>query len=183
MKPVIVLTLVGIISASLLAYVNDITKEPIAEAKAKMKREAIQKIFPFEFDSLRTNKTDKAVFYEAYDSESKLKGIAVETSTDKGYSGKIEVLLGVSTKNEIFDYKVLSHAETPGLGDKIDKDKFRAQFKGKGLEGVVWKVKKDDENGAVDQLTAATISSRAITEAVYDGLILVKEEYPKTSGK
>ncbi len=183
MKPIVVLTLVGVISALLLSYVYDVTKEPIAEAKAKMKREAIQKIFPFTFDSLRTNKTEKAVFYEAYDAELNIKGIAVETSTDKGYSGNIEVLVGVSMACEVYNYKVLAHAETPGLGDKIDKDKFKAQFKGKGLEGVVWKVKKDDKDGFVDELTAATISSRAVTEAVYQGLKLVSEEYPKLSDK
>lgn len=183
MKPIIVLTLVGVISASLLAYVNEATKEPIAKAKAKMKREAIQKIFPFSFDSLRTNKTEKAVFYEAYDAELNIKGIAVETSTDKGYSGNIEILVGVSDVYKVLDYKVLVHAETPGLGDKIDKDKYKSQYRDKGLEGVVWKVKKDDKDGFVDELTAATISSRAVTEAIYDGLKLVTEEYPKLSGK
>ncbi len=183
MKPIIVLTLVGVISASLLTYIYEVTKEPIAEAKAKMKRDAIQNIFPFTFDSLRTNKTDKAVFYEAYDSDINLKGVAVETATDKGYSGNIEILVGVSTACQVYDYKVLAHAETPGLGDKIDKDKYKSQYRGKGLEGVVWKVKKDDKDGFVDELTAATISSRAVTEAVYNGLVKVNEEYPNLSGK
>lgn len=175
MKPVAILTFVGIISALLLSVADNMTREPIAQAREKMKREAIEKIFPFKFDSLRTVKNDQASFYEAYDSEANLKGVAVEVSTDKGYSGKIEVLLGISPDAKVYTYKVLSHTETPGLGDKIDNPKFKKQFENKGLDGLVWKVKKD--GGFVDELTAATISSRAITDAVEKGLTLYKKQY------
>lgn len=181
MKPVVVLTLVGVISAFLLSVADDMTREPIALAKEKMKREAIEKIFPFKFDSLRTVRNDQTTFYEAYDNSMKLQGVAVEVSTDKGYSGKIEVLLGISPEAKVYTYKVLAHTETPGLGDKIDNPKFKRQFENKGLDGLVWKVKKD--GGFVDELTAATISSRAITDAVEKGLILYKQQYSKLTSK
>jgi len=180
MKPVIVLTLVGILSATLLSVVSDITRQPIAEAKAKMKREAIENIFPFKFDSLKTVKSENGTFYEALDASGTLKGIAVEATTEKGYSGKIEILLGVSNKAKVYDYKVLFHLETPGLGDKITKPKFKDQFKNTDLNsGLIWKVKKD--GGFVDELTAATISSRAITDAVQSGLNMISKQYPTLS--
>lgn len=179
MRPIIILTIVGILSASLLAVVDDLTREPIAIAKEQMKRKAIEQIFPFTIDSLNTVKAEQTIFYEAYNQNDELQGIAVETSTDKGYSGKIEILLGVSPDQKILDYKVLYHRETPGLGDKIDKSKFKKQFKGRTLENTDWKVKKD--GGDIDELTAATISSRAVADAVVKGLEYINEQYPKSS--
>ncbi|KUL31652.1 RnfABCDGE type electron transport complex subunit G [Chlorobium limicola] len=179
MRPVIFLTLAALISAALLATVSDFTREPIAAAKAEMKRKAIEQIFPFEVESMKTVTKGKSVFYEVYDSKNALRGIAVEADTDKGYGGTIEILLGVSPEHRVIDYKVLSHLETPGLGDKIDKPKFRKQFHEKILEGPIWKVHKD--GGFVDELTAATISSRAITDAVQNGLEQINEHYSNTA--
>ena len=179
MRPIIIITLVGILSASLLAVVDDLTREPIAVAKEQMKRKAIEQIFPFAIDSLNTVQAEQTTFYEAYSQSNELQGIAVETATDEGYSGKIEVLLGISPDQKILDYKVLYHRETPGLGDKIDKPKFKKQFKGRALESTNWKVKKD--GGEIDELTAATISSRAISAAVVRGLEYINEQYPKSS--
>ncbi|MCW8796173.1 MAG: RnfABCDGE type electron transport complex subunit G [Chlorobium sp.] len=181
MRPIIIITLVGILSASLLAVVDDFTREPIAVAKEQMKRKAIEQIFPFAIDSLNTVQAEHTTFYEAYDQNDALQGIAVETATDEGYSGRIEVLLGVSPDKKILDYKVLYHRETPGLGDKIDKPKFKKQFKGRSLESTNWKVKKD--GGEIDELTAATISSRAISDAVVRGLEYINEQYPKSSAE
>lgn len=181
MRPIITLTLVGLIAAALLAIVDDLTRDPIALAKADMKRKAIEEIFPFGIDSLKNVETKKTRFYEAYDKKGTLKGIAVESSTTLGYSGKIEILLGVSPERKIYDYKVVYHLETPGLGDKIDKAKFKEQFRGRALEGTVWKVNKD--GGDIDELTAATISSRAVTDAVQRGLHYINEQYPKSERK
>ncbi|MBN1278620.1 MAG: RnfABCDGE type electron transport complex subunit G [Chlorobium sp.] len=181
MRPIITLTLVGLIAASLLAIVDDMTRNPIALAKAEMKRKAIEQIFPFAIDSLKQVETEKTKFYEAYDKTGTLKGIAVESATTLGYSGKIEILLGVSPAKKIFDYKVVYHLETPGLGDKIDKPRFKEQFRERALEGTTWKVKKD--GGDIDELTAATISSRAVTDAVERGLRYINEQYPKHEGK
>lgn len=182
MRPVIILTIIGLLSAALLATMDDFTREPIAKAKAEMERKAIENIFPFRIDSLATVPTDETSFFEAYNAEGELKGIAVKCSTDKGYSGYIEVLLGVSEEHTIIDYKVLAHLETPGLGDKIDKPKFKEQFRGKSLaQELDWRVKKD--GGFVDELTAATISSRAVTEAVHSGLELINKQYPNPAAK
>ncbi|MBF0585358.1 RnfABCDGE type electron transport complex subunit G [Prosthecochloris sp. N3] len=180
MRPIITLTIVGLLSASLLAVVDDLTREPIAQAKEAMKRKAIEQIFPFELEKLETVKTDDTTFYEAMDAEGNIQGIAVESRTDLGYSGRIEILLGVSPEDQkIFSYKVVYHLETPGLGDKIDKDKFKSQFTGRTLDDTNWTVRKD--GGDIDELTAATISSRAVADAVVRGLEFINEKYPKST--
>jgi H+/Na+-translocating ferredoxin:NAD+ oxidoreductase subunit G len=177
MKSPLILALIGLVSASLLVFVNDLTSKPIFQALEKVKVEALQNVFPFEFDAKDVKKvTDKNVFYEI-NKDDELQGIAVEVSGDKGYGGKIEILLAVSPKCEIFGYKVVAHSETPGLGDKITDPDFKKQFKGKTLNGNKWMVKKD--GGFVDEITAATISSRAITETIANGLKLVSRKYPQ----
>ena len=175
MKPVLILTFVGFCSALLLSIVNKYTKGPILEAKIHAKLVALKSIFPFDFDEVETIKDQQTTFYEVKTKENALKGIAVETSTEKGYSGKINIILSVSPECKIFNYKVLTHSETPGLGDKITKKAFKQQFQGKSLDGFIWKVKKD--GGSVDELTAATISSRAITDSISRGLNYIAKKY------
>ena len=86
------------------------------------------------------------------------------------------MLVGISPECKLLDFSVLKHKETPGLGDKITKPRFRNQFKGKTLLGLEWRVKKD--GGFVDQITAATISSRAVTGVIHNALELFSKKYP-----
>ncbi|MCK4936578.1 MAG: RnfABCDGE type electron transport complex subunit G [Elusimicrobiales bacterium] len=178
MKSVFVLTIIGFFSALLLYVTNDITKVPIEKAMERVKVEALRQIFPFEFknDDIKTviDESGKE-FFEIKGEDNNLKGVAVETSSNEGYSGEIILLLAVSPKGEVFDYSVLAHKETPGLGNKIENEPFKKQFKDKTLDGFNWKVKKD--GGFVDELTAATISSRAATDAVKKGLEVVSKKY------
>ncbi|MBU2531080.1 MAG: RnfABCDGE type electron transport complex subunit G [Elusimicrobia bacterium] len=177
MKSVLTLTIIGFFSALLLYVTNDITKVTIEKAMERVKVEALRQIFPFEFEDkdIHTVIEEGKEFFEIRDKDNNLKGIAVETSSDKGYGGEISLLLAVSSKGKIFDYSVLAHKETPGLGNKIENEPFKKQFEGKILEGFDWRVKKD--GGFVDELTAATISSRAATDAVKKGLELINKKY------
>ena len=87
-----------------------------------------------------------------------------------GYSGQIKLLVGVSTKGRITGVRVVSHKETPGLGDDIEarKSQWVLGFNQKSLNdpGISgWGVKKD--GGDFDQFTGATISPRAVVKAVH----------------
>ncbi len=178
MKSVLTLTIIGFISAFLLYMTNDITKVPIQKAMERVKVNALKQIFPFDFTNEDINTVvdeNGKEFFEINDKDNNLRGIAVEISSEKGYAGEITLLLAVSPKGKIFDYSVLAHKETPGLGNKIALEPFKKQFEGKTLEGLVWKVKKD--GGFVDELTAATISSRAATDAVKKGLQVISKKY------
>jgi len=175
MKPVLVLTVVGFCSAVLLAMVNEVTKMSIKAAVEKVKIDAVKQTFPFEIDKIKVVMEEDSTFFEIPGKRNKLRGVAVETFTDKGYGGRVNVLVAISPDCKIFDYRVLSHKETPGLGDNITKESFRKQFNGKTLNGINWKVKKD--GGFVDELTAATISSRGITGAILKSLKLFSNKY------
>jgi len=93
--------------------------------------------------------------------------------TGYGYSGAIVCVMGVSREGKILGVRVIKHAETPGLGDKIEpaKAKWIFDFDGKFLgEPPVdkWAVKKD--GGVFDQFAGATITPRAVVKAVKEGL-------------
>ena len=90
-----------------------------------------------------------------------------------GYSGTIQAIMGVDPQGRILGVRVLSHAETPGLGDKIEvqKDDWIRGFDGLSLgnpPAAQWGVKKD--GGHFDQFTGATITPRAVVRAVRSGL-------------
>lgn len=170
------LVLICMVSAGVLAAVQELTRGPIAEARRQEKLKAIRAVLP-----PYANEPDKEAFtittpagqidvYPGRDAQGNLVGMAIPTSSAEGYGGVISLILGVNVQGEIQAMYVLEHKETPGLGDNITKPKFQAQFIGKSLAtpGFVFAVKKD--GGSVDAITGATISSRAVTEAIKDGL-------------
>lgn len=91
----------------------------------------------------------------------------------RGYSGPIKLLVGVYADGRVAGVRAVAHQETPGLGDAIEVDRspWIEQFAGKALGAppvVAWKVRKD--GGAFDQITGATITSRAVVDAVQRAL-------------
>ncbi|MCG8311772.1 MAG: electron transport complex subunit RsxG [Pseudomonadales bacterium] len=90
-----------------------------------------------------------------------------------GYSGDIKMLMGIDAQGEVLGVRVITHAETPGLGDKIEigKDQWITEFNGESLKTIPlnqWAVKKD--GGQFDQFTGATITPRAVANAVREAL-------------
>lgn len=167
---VITLFLVSAIAALALGGVYTVTKEPIALAKKKKLEAAIKTVLP-EFDNIKTIKValgdgeDSLTYYIASKNDEVI-GTAVKTYTMKGFSGKVELMVGFLQDGTINNTAVVSHKETPGLGDKMDasKSSFPLQFMGKNPANYTLKVTKD--GGDVDAITAATISSRAFCDAV-----------------
>jgi Na+-translocating ferredoxin:NAD+ oxidoreductase subunit G len=104
--------------------------------------------------------------------------IAFDIVATDGFSGKIKLLIAIKKNAEVSAVRVISHKETPGLGDKIEikRSQWITSFNGKSLENTAeknWQVKKD--NGIYDQFTGATITPRAIVKAVHKALIYYKK--------
>lgn len=96
--------------------------------------------------------------------------VPVET---KGYGGTMKLLVSVSKDGYVLDYTILSHNETPGLGDNAEKEDFKSQFRGKYAEQLeVVKSHLDKEH--IKAMTGATISSKAVTKAVREAAEEVK---------
>jgi len=98
-----------------------------------------------------------------------LSAMVFEATVPDGYSGPIRLLVGVDSNGVLLGTRVVAHKETPGLGDKVEKEKsdWILGFKGKSLTDPKldrWKVKKD--GGDFDQFTGATVTPRAVVNGV-----------------
>ena len=146
----LVLTGVTAISVALLAYVNELTKGPIAEANAKTLNKALKQVLPEftnnpvgESDTIFSEKDGKKVVdfivYPAKKGEEWV-GSAVESKA-MGFGGELKVLVGFDAKGKIYNYSLLAHTETPGLGSKADKW-FGAYDATKGEKAVTHEMSK-----------------------------------------
>ncbi len=172
----LVLTGVTALSVALLAYVNELTKEPIANANAKALNEALKSVVPSftnnpvaECDTIFSEKDGKKIVdfivYPAKNGE-KVVGTAVE-SKSLGFGGELKVLVGFDAEGKIYNYSLLAHSETPGLGSKA-ADWFKEGGKGsiKGMNPGEKPLAVSKDGGEVDAITASTITSRAFLKAV-----------------
>lgn len=168
------LTVICLAAGAILAGVNMYTTGPIAASKAAALEAAIKAVTP-EFD----NKPSEDAYMAVTSDGDSLKiypatkggefvGAAVESNTKKGFSGEIKVIVGFDKEGKLLNYSVLQHAETPGLGAKMQDwfstDKNKQSVLGRNLANGALKVTKD--GGDVDAITAATITSRAFLDAV-----------------
>lgn len=176
---VVTLTLITLGAGLLLSVVESLTRAPIAEQRRLETLRALQTVLPPfdnspDADSInlvvgqdkKGRDLERTFFRGRLDGV--LSGIAFTVVATDGYSGNISMMVGVDPAGTVSGLEILSHAETPGLGDKITRSDFKSQFKGKTLDGVDWRVKKD--GGDFDQITGATISPRAVVKAVHQGL-------------
>ena len=157
-----------IVCSSLLAGVYALTKEPI-DAAAKAKNEAaIKEVLPETAVAIEEERTvdfegASYAYNLAYDEVGNVVGCAVNVAP-VGFGGPIAIKVGFDVNGVIWNTKVLSQAETPGLGAKCVDPSFSDQFKGFNPAEKKLAVKKD--GGDVDAITASTITSRAYADGV-----------------
>jgi electron transport complex protein RnfG len=161
--------------AVLLAQVNKMTAKPIADARAMKLQKAIKEVVPaFDNDPVAEayrmpdTQGDSLLLYPAKMGDT-IVGYALNSSSNNGFGGNIQIMIGFDMENRIVNYVVLQHAETPGLGSKMtnwfkNPGKPSQSVIGRDLSQGILAVSKD--GGTVDAITAATISSRAFLEAV-----------------
>jgi len=116
---------------------------------------------------------DEVPIYRVYAGGEPIAALFVVSARD-GFSGPIQLLVGVHVSGTITGVRVLDHRETPGLGDLIEADKSNwiQQFENKSLQdppAAVWAIKRD--GGEYDQLTGASITPRAVIKAIKQTLV------------
>lgn len=102
-----------------------------------------------------------------------------------GYEGSIELLIAIDSQGRLLGVKTLRHSETPGLGAAIAgwPNAWLQTFNGKSRQAPDdngWALKKDQ--GQFDQLAGATVTSRAVIQAVHDALRYFDEHKAQLSG-
>lgn len=165
------LTLISVGMSAALGFVYNLTKGPIEIAQKQKEVQALKEVLPeFDNDPTAGLKSQEGLNYYTATRSGEIVGYAVNTYTDKGFSGRFTLMVGFKPDGTINEISVLDQKETPGLGTKMKEPKFKDQFPGKNPAQFKLKVKKD--GGQIDAITAATISSRAFCDAVqraYDG--------------
>lgn len=173
LKLLCALTLISSAAGLLLAYTNKVTAAPIADAVRKETTAALKAVLPgFDNNPLaatcQIHDSNRTWRFHVARNGGVFTGAAFGASSTKGYGGEIAIMIGVTASGAVKTIRILSQHETPGLGTKIAEDPFRRQFDDKPIEGTAWAVRKD--SGSFDAVTGATISSRAVLEALRSGL-------------
>ncbi|MCG6970446.1 MAG: electron transport complex subunit RsxG [Gammaproteobacteria bacterium] len=181
LRSAILLMLFAMAGTALVALTYENTKEQIAEAE---RQALLQKLHTV----IKTTEHNNDIFsdyitvsnpellgpspqvnvFRARMNDAPVAVLITPTAPD-GYGGAIKLLVGIRTSGEIAGVRVLAHKETPGLGDAIEERRsdWIHQFDGLSVDNPDaegWKVARD--RGQFDQLTGATISSRAVVKAV-----------------
>lgn len=175
---------VALLTSAALAFASRATEADIKAAEAADLKQSLSQVLPGEYDNDLLNDTvtltseqGEMLVYRARRA-GKVEAVVYRV-VGSGYAGAIVCVMGVSREGKILGVRVIKHAETPGLGDKIEpaKGDWIHSFEGKWLGEPVaekWAVKKD--GGVFDQFAGATITPRGVVKAVKGGLVFFEKE-------
>ncbi|QUI23325.1 RnfABCDGE type electron transport complex subunit G [Vallitalea pronyensis] len=181
-KDALILFTITIVAGLLLGLTFSITKEPITQQKIKTRDAALKTVLgDADFQEMDTTLSEASNITNIFSAkkEGKLSGYAFKLETKEGYGGKIEIIVGIEISGVVSGIDIIKHSETPGLGAKADKDPFKDQFKGKPTENLVVIKAGTPGNDEIDSISGATITSRAVTDAVNDASAYYNEHLSK----
>ncbi len=170
LKDTAVLFLITLVVGFCLAGVYHVTKAPIAAAEAEEKLQAYRDVFSEadDFVPAELPEGDGMVseVMTALDADGSELGHVFLTTSPNGYGGDVALTVGVTNEGEITAVTVLNMSETAGLGANITKPDFLNQFAGMNVPQVVFTKEGKQAPEEIDAISGATISTRAVTEAV-----------------
>lgn len=176
----VTLAIFAAVTTGMTAVVNTVTKPTIAHQTVLQQKVLLDQVVPPEIynnaiqgecyivsNPALGNDAPHHLYIARKDGEPV--AAAIETTAPDGYSGAINMVVGASFDGTVYGTRVVEHHETPGLGDKIELriSDWINSFNGKRVEGANdahFAVKKD--GGDFDQFTGATITPRAVVNAV-----------------
>ena len=166
--PVVFLAVIVIVSVVLLMVVNSLTSSIVESRRVEEITGILENIFP----EMSKYELEDEVYIIYEDGEKA--GYAFMAS-GSGYGGNIDIMVGLDSGFGIKGVSILSQTETPGVGNKITESSFTDQFKGLSASDIALK----SEGGKIDAITGATISSRAVVDAVKEKMVEILESLEK----
>ncbi|RLU01568.1 electron transport complex subunit RsxG [Ketobacter sp.] len=187
----IILGVFAIITTGLVVATANLTKDKIALEKQNAMKRSLLEVMPSErldndllssvvelpASQLLGTADSRQAYVAKRDGHPT--GIIFQVVAPEGYGGSINLMVGITEQGEITGVRVIPpHFETPGLGDAIDvqKSDWIMSFNGKSLANLNekgWRVKKD--GGQFDAFTGATITPRAVVDAVHKALLYFQQ--------
>ena len=181
---------ITLIAGLLLGFVYELTKGPIRLQEEKAVQEACQAVFTdaghFEeldpdipSDDTAQKLSDTGITigtgYEAQDASGEKLGYVIQTTSSEGYGGNIVLYVGIRLDGTVNDISILSISETPGLGMKAG-DVLVPQFHQKNVKSFTYTKTGSASDSEIDAISGATITTRAVTNAV-NGSLLAFHDY------
>lgn len=184
LKNSLVLAVFAAVTVAIVAITQQSTESRIAQAERDAQIRALGEILPahsydnalldnviYLNESLLGHRKDTPAYLASINGQPA--AVILQANAADGYSGTIQLLVGIMVDGTLSGVRVIHHKETPGLGDHIDlaKSPWITSFDGKNLnnpEERGWAVKKD--HGDFDQFAGATITPRAVVAAVHKAL-------------
>ena len=189
-KEALILTVITLISGLLLGYVHELTKDPIKKqqelavqnaCKAVFSQEAgvsfeQQKVIPSEMLSAQLSQNGVSIgkVFKAIGVSGDACGYVIETTTSEGYGGNIVLYVGVTTEGVLNDVSILSISETPGLGMRAE-EVLVPQLHQKAVDQIAYTKNGASEENEIDAISGATITTKAVTNAVNGALRMAQE--------
>lgn len=190
-KDTLILTIITVVAGFCLGYVYDITKEPIAKTQELAKQNAYKAVF-MDADSFAEDeishvanadvilegggfngvKIDEAL--AALDASGNVIGYVLTVTDSEGYGGDITITMGIKSDGTLNGIEILSISETAGLGMRANTDEFKGQFANKQVEQFAYTKTGAKSDYEIDALSGATITTKAVLNAVNGGLLYVK---------
>ncbi|HEX5755995.1 MAG TPA: RnfABCDGE type electron transport complex subunit G [Arenimonas sp.] len=180
------LGLAALLASALLAGVHVLSRERIADGEQRLQWQALTEVLPadrHDNDLLASRIEVEATHWLGAGTHPLYRGrrddqpqaLVLEAIANDGYNGDIRLLLAIGSNGRLLGLRILAHGETPGLGDAIARPDWQSQFLGNALDAPphpAWRLRGDD--GRIDALTGATISSQALLGAVRRALAFVQ---------
>lgn len=191
LKEAAILFVITLISGLLLGFVYEVTKEPIRIQQEKAVQEACMAVFPgaedlgIAFDPLKyepeealttelaTNGVTIGTVFKATDATGAFYGYVVQSTTAEGYAGNIVLYVGVKADASVSGVSIMEIGETPGLGMEAPKV-LVPQFAGKQVDSFTYTKTGSRSDSEVDAISGATITTKAVVNAVNGGLATAK---------
>ncbi len=168
----ITLTIVSLVSACSLAWINEIIKSQTISQEEKDLNDAFMYVLPGSNSKniLPIHKEGQILYYKGYEDRKRTKIIGYAFLVEsQGYSSNIRTLVGIDTNGIILRIKILSQQETPGFGTRCEEIRtgesipwWQAQFQNKSAVDIA----VDKDGGQIESISGATITSRAITDSI-----------------
>ncbi|HEX3022154.1 MAG TPA: RnfABCDGE type electron transport complex subunit G [Lachnospiraceae bacterium] len=198
-KDAIALFSITIIAAILLAFVYEITKDPIAKQVEESNQKAYQSVYKEAKSFDETDEITKQVkgstevladatknglgdfdnvaidkSLQALDDAGNVIGYVVNVTTGNGYGGNIAISIGITLDGTVKGVEILSMKETAGLGAKASEDSFKGQYKDKNVESFTVTKTGAKSDSEIDAISGATITSKAVTNAMNAGIYFAR---------
>lgn len=184
----LVLAAFSLVLGLVLGGVYGLTKPAIEAANLKKEQEAFYKVFETAngFNTVEYNADDANAMMteakykdtiddvqEALDKDGNVIGYVVTITAKDGSQGPITLTVGVQNDGTVNGYFILSHSESPGLGDKAAKEEFMSQFKDKKVDSFVVVKSTPAADNEIEAITGSTITSNAVANACNAAILYV----------